>query len=65
MLGINSVRIHPERITRKDKKLVNNLSYDSIEFPTDKEDATKTETKSNIWINVFGYENRLPFPIYI
>ena len=26
---------------------------------------SKIEVKNNIWINVFGYENKLVFPIYI
>ena len=30
---INPVKIHPERITREDKKLVNNLNYDGVGFP--------------------------------
>ena len=30
---INPVKIHTERITREDDKLVNNLNYDGIEFP--------------------------------
>ena len=29
---INSVKIHPERITQADKKLANNLNYDGIEL---------------------------------
>ena len=29
---INPVKIHPERITREDKKLANDLNYDRIEF---------------------------------
>ena len=29
---INPVKIHPERITREDKKLVNDLDYDRVEF---------------------------------
>ena len=37
---ISSVKIHPERITREDKKLINS-------------------------INVFCYENKLTFPIYV
>ena len=27
------VKMHPERITREDKKLLNNLNYDEIKFP--------------------------------
>ena len=30
---INPVKIHSERITQKDKELVNNLNYDGIKFP--------------------------------
>ena len=30
---INLVKIHPERITLEDKKFVNSLNYDGIEFP--------------------------------
>ena len=38
---INPVKIHPERITREDKKLVNNLNYDGIEFPVREKDGKK------------------------
>ena len=30
-----------------------------------KKDFSKTEVKSNICSNVFGYENKLVFPIYV
>ena len=29
------------------------------------ENFNKIETKNNIYINIFGYENKLTFPIYI
>ena len=48
-----------------DKELGNGLDYDGIEFPVREKDLSKIETKNNICINVFGYENRLVFPIYI
>ena len=35
------------------------------EFPVDKEDFGKIETKNNICINVYCYENKLIFSIYI
>ena len=35
---INPVKIHPERITRKDKKLVNDLNYDGVEFHAGEKD---------------------------
>ena len=62
---INPAKIHPERVTRKDKKLVNNLSYDGIEFSVREKDCSKTEKKNNICINVFCYESKLTFPIYV
>ena len=33
---INPVKIHPERITEKDKELVNTLDYIGIDFPVSK-----------------------------
>ena len=55
---INPVKIHPERIIQKrQKKLVNGLNYDEIEFPVSKEDLSKIETKNNICIKFFCYED--------
>ena len=42
---INPVKTHPERITREDKKLVNSLNYDGIEFPVRKKGFSKIEKK--------------------
>ena len=61
---INSVKVHPERITKEDKNLVEELDYDDVDFPVQKKDFSKIETKNNICVNVFGYENSLTFPIY-
>ena len=62
---INPIEICPGRITRQDKKLANDLNYNGIKFPVDKEDFSKIEIKNNIFINVFCYENKLSFPIYL
>ena len=61
---IKPVKVHPERITQKDK-LVENLDYDEIEVPVREKDLSKIETKNNICINVFCYENGLIFQIYV
>ena len=53
-----------ERITQNDKKLVNDLNYHGVGFPVREKDFSKVETKYNIWINVYFYENKLIFPIY-
>ena len=57
--------MHPERITQNNKKLANDLDYDGIGFLVREKDFSKIETKNNICINVFCYENRLTFPIYV
>ena len=62
---INCVKIHPERTTGEEKKLANDLDYDRVEFPLRVKDFIKIEKKNNICINVFCYENRLTFPIYV
>ena len=60
----NPVKIHSESITQKDKALANDLNYDGIKFPVDKEEISKIETTNNICINVFCYENKLTFSFY-
>ena len=60
-----NIKIHPERITREDKNLVNNLDYDGVEFPVREKDLSKIEKKNNICINMFSYKNKLVFPIYV
>ena len=62
---INLTKDHPGRIKKIDKKLASNLNYDGIEFPVKEKDFKKTEVQNNISINVFGYEDKLVFPIYI
>ena len=62
---INTAKLHPERITQKDKELVNDLDYDRVRFPVREKDFSKIETKNSICINVFYYENKLLFPSYV
>ena len=45
--------------------MANDLNYDGIEFPVDKEGFGETKKKNNICIYVFCYENKLPFSVYI
>ena len=57
--------MHPERITGKDKKLVNNFNYDGVEFPVRENSFSKIEIKNKIRINVYYYESKLTFPVYV
>ena len=41
------------------------MKYDRVGLPMREKDFSKIEKKSNICINVFCYENKLVFPIYI
>ena len=62
---INLSNIHPERILKNGKEIAEELNCNGIEFPVQEKDFNKIEIKNNICINVFGYENKLVFPIYI
>ena len=62
---INPVNDHPGRIKKTDRYFANNLNYDGIEFPVQENDFKKVEVQNNICVNVFGYENKLFFPVYI
>ena len=57
-------RIHPERITKADNKMVNDLDYADIKLSASKKDHSRTEPKNNICVNVFCYENDLVYPVY-
>ena len=48
---LNLVKTHPERITKEDKKMINDLDYERINFPVSKKDYGKTERQNNICIN--------------
>ena len=63
---INPTKEHPEKIKKVDGRLAaNNLNYNRIEFPVQEKVFSKVEVQNNICINVFGYENKLVFPIYV
>ena len=51
---INPVRVHPEKISRRDKELAKNLDYD--DFQVKEKDFEKIEIKNKISVNAFGYE---------
>ena len=62
---LNPQTEHPERIKKEDKKMINELNYDGINFPSSQKHYNKVEKQNSIRINVFGYENGQPFPIHI
>ena len=48
-----------------DSDFASNLNYGVIEFPVQEKDFSNIEVQNNICVNVFGYENKLVFPVYI
>ena len=62
---LNLIKKLTERTNKEDKRLANNLNYEGIEFPVSKNGYCKIEKQNNICINVFCYENRIIYPLYI
>ena len=62
---LNPQEKDPQRIKKEDKKMINELNYDGIDFPLSQKHYNKVEKQNSIRINVFGYENGQPFPIHI
>ena len=55
----------PQRIKKTDKQYIEKLDYSSIEFPVTVKQINKIEKQNNIYINLFGYEEKQKFPINI
>ena len=55
----------PQRIKKVDKQYVEKLDYSGIEFPVNVKQFNKIEKQNSININVFGYEDKQPYPIYV
>ena len=56
---------YPQRIKKVDKQYSKNLDYSGIEFPVTTKQYNKIEKQNEININVFGYENKQPYPICV
>ena len=62
---LNSLKTYPERITKMDRQIVNNIDCGDIKFPVFKKDYRKIEKKNSIYINVFGHEKGLIYPVHV
>ena len=56
---------NPQRIKKADKQYIDKLDYSNIDFPVSQKRYNKIEKQNNININVFGYVEKQPFPIYV
>ena len=55
----------PQRIKKDERQYIKNLDYQGIKFPVNVNQYNKVEKQNSIRINVFGYEEKQPFPIYV
>ena len=62
---LNPKDTNPQRIKKSDKEYIKKLDYSGIEFPVTIKQYNKIEKQNKININVFGYENKQPYPIFI
>ena len=62
---LNPQEKNPQKIKKEDKKMINELHYDGIDFSLSQKHYNKVEKQNSIRINVFGFENGQPFPIHI
>ena len=62
---LNPQEKDPQRIKKEDKRFIEGLNYEGIEFPVSQKHHNKVEKQDGIGINVFGYEKGQPFPIHI
>ena len=62
---LNPQDMDPQRIKKTDKQYIEKLDYSSIEFPVTVKQINKIEKQNKICINLFGYEEKQKFPIYI
>ena len=56
---------NPQRITGKDRKLVNKLDYNGINFTVSKKDYCRIEMQNKMCINVFCYDNKWTHPVHL
>ena len=62
---LNPQEKYPQRIKKTDKQYVEKLDYSNIDFPVNVKHYNKIEKQNSININVFGYEDKQPYPIYV
>ena len=62
---LNLIDRNPQRITKEDKEIVSKLDYEGINFPVSKKDYCRIEMQDKICINVFCYDNKLTYRVYL
>ena len=62
---LNLVDNHSTRISREDTRIADTLDHSDVVFPISEKDYCKIEDKNGICVNVFSYEGKVIYPIYV
>ena len=62
---LSCVDKNQQKIAKKDREIVKGLNYASVDFPVLKKDYGKIEVLNKICVNVFCYENKIVYPVYL
>ena len=62
---LNCDGVKLSRITKKDREIAESLNYSGVKFPLSKRDYCKISVLNKININVFCYEGKAVFPVYL
>ena len=62
-LNLNDVKL--ERIRKEDREVSKRLNYQGVDFPVSKKDYGKIEILNKIIVDVFCYENKFVYPVYL
>ena len=62
---LNLVSKNPQKITKEDRVTFKKLNYSGINFPVSKKGYCKIEDLNKTRVNVFSYENKAVFPVYL
>ena len=62
-LNLDGQKLH--RITKKDREVFKKLNYEGVDFPVSKKDYGKIKVLNKINTNVFCYENKVIYPVYL
>ena len=54
-----------QRIRKEDREAFKKLNYQGVGFPVSKKDYGKIEILNKINVNVFCYENKMVYPVYL
>ena len=62
---LNPQKKNPQRVKLSDREFAEKLNYNGITYPVTIKQIPQIEKQNQIKINLFGYNGKTPYPIYI